>query len=494
MVELLVTKDRAAEGFNYAERAKARALLDVLRSSRVNIATAMTAQEQAQEQNLKREIVSLNSQVAAEARRPQSDQTRLADLRARRQKARQAYETFQSSLYIAHPELRVKRGEVEPLKLEEATDLLRDAGSALLEYVVSSKQQTFLFVLTKTGANAQAKVEAKAYPLGIIAKDLAERATQFRQQLAKRDPGFADSARALYDSLLKPAAAQLQGKTHLIIVPDGVLWELPFQSLQTAPNRYLIEDHAVSYVPSLTVLREMIKSRRKQPARATSLLAFGNPALGRQTVARARTVLMDEKFEPLPEAERQVNALARIYGARQSKVYVGAEAREERAKTEARNHRILHLATHGVFNNANPMYSHVLLAQTEEQGKEAGEDGLLEAWELMKLELNADLVVLSACETARGRVGAGEGVIGLTWALFVAGCPRTVVSQWKVESASTTELMVEFHRQLKSRISNPQLQLGAAQALRAASLKMLRGEKYRHPFYWAGFVVVGDGF
>lgn len=112
----------------------------------------------------------------------------------------------------------------------------------------------------------------------------------------------------------------------------------------------------------------------------------------------------------------------------------------------------------------------------------------------MKLDLKADLVVLSACETARGRVGAGEGVIGLTWALFVAGCPRTVVSQWKVESASTTELMVEFHRHLKSRISNPQPQLGAAQALRAASLKMLRGEKYRHPFYWAGFVVMGDGF
>jgi len=493
MVKLLVAQNKTRDAFAYVERAKARTLLDALRSGRANIVKAMTAQEQAQEQSLRSELVSLNSQITSETRRPQPDQTRLAELRAGQQKARQSYEAFQASLYLAHPELRAKRGEAPPLELAEAADLLADGKKALLEYIVTA-EQSYLFALTKEGAGNQSAVEVKIYPLPIKAEDLTERAEQFRRQLSKRDPGFADSARAFYDLLLKPAAAQLQGKTHLVIVPDGPLWELPFQSLQSAPNRYLIEDHAVSYVPSLTVLREMIKSRRKQATRAASLLAFGNPALGQQTVARARTVMMDEKFEPLPEAERQVNALARLYGARRSKVYVGAEAREERAKAEAGNHRILHLATHGVFNDASPMYSHVLLAQTEEQGKEASEDGLLEAWELMKLELNADLVVLSACETARGRVGAGEGVIGLTWALFVAGCPRTVVSQWKVESASTTELMVEFHRQLKSRMQKPSAKLGAAQALRAAALKMLRGGQYRHPFWWAGFVVVGDGF
>jgi len=93
------------------------------------------------------------------------------------------------------------------------------------------------------------------------------------------------------------------------------------------------------------------------------------------------------------------------------------------------------------------MYSHLVLAQGAERGQE---DGLLEAWELMNLDLRAELVVLSACETARGRVGAGEGMIGLTWALFVAGAPAVVVSQWSVESASTTELMIEFHRLLTS--------------------------------------------
>jgi CHAT domain-containing protein len=112
----------------------------------------------------------------------------------------------------------------------------------------------------------------------------------------------------------------------------------------------------------------------------------------------------------------------------------------------------------------------------------------------MKLDLKADLAVLSACETARGRVGAGEGMIGLSWALFVAGCPTSVVSQWKVESASTTELMLEFHRQLKSQISNQADGFSAARALREAALKLQRTAAYRHPFYWAGFVVAGKGF
>jgi CHAT domain-containing protein len=112
----------------------------------------------------------------------------------------------------------------------------------------------------------------------------------------------------------------------------------------------------------------------------------------------------------------------------------------------------------------------------------------------MKLDLKADLAVLSACETARGRVGAGEGMIGLSWALFVAGCPTAVVSHWKVESASTTELMLEFHRQLKSQMASAAGDFSSARALREAALKLQRMSAYRHPFYWAGFVVAGKGF
>jgi CHAT domain-containing protein len=177
-----------------------------------------------------------------------------------------------------------------------------------------------------------------------------------------------------------------------------------------------------------------------------------------------------------------------MYGAAYSTVYTGAEAREERAKAEAGGYRILHFATHGILNDRNPMYSHLLQARAD---GDANEDGLLEAWEILKLNLNANLAVLSACETARGRIGAGEGMIGLSWALFVAGCPTTVVSQWKVDSAGATELMLEFHRRLKA---SPNGGFSAARALREAALKLRRTGAYRHPFYWAGFVVAGKGF
>src|SRR5262249_60215161 len=114
----------------------------------------------------------------------------------------------------------------------------------------------------------------------------------------------------------------------------------------------------------------------------------------------------------------------RSYGARRSKVYVGAQARDDRLKDEAGQARILHFATHGVLNNAAPLYSYLALARGDKN-----EDGLLEAWELMRLDLKADLAVLSACETARGRTSAGEGMIGLTWARFVAGKPTAVGSR-----------------------------------------------------------------
>lgn len=457
LVALLAEQGQIGAALPIAERAKARALLDVIHSGRANLSKSLSNAEQEQEKRLNRELATLNTQLTREQRRAQPDAARVTTLKAELQKTRLAFEAFQSTLYAAHPELRTQRGEAQPITLDEVAALVPNTQTALLEFVVSD-EQVLLFVFTK---GQTTKVTAQLYTLPIKAEALSERAAAFRQNLARRDPEFGQAARELYELLVKPAAAQLHGKTHLVIVPDGPLWNLPFQALQSTPNRYLIETHAVSYVPSLTVLREMIKRRPRQPARAANatLLALGNPALGTETVKRAKTVLLDEKFDPLPEAEAQVKQLAAIYGAQGSRVYTGAEAREERIKNEAGNYRLLHLATHGVLNDASPLYSHLLLAQTAESGKEAREDGLLEAWELMKLDLNADLVVLSACETARGRVGAGEGVIGLTWALFVAGCPRTVVSQWKVESASTTELMSSSIANSRQDCNNSRLRL-----------------------------------
>jgi CHAT domain-containing protein len=491
MVELLLAEGRTAEALIYSERAKSRVLLDVLVGGRVDITKSMTYQEQEQERRLRARLVSLNSQIQYENSLSDPDHKRVAGLRADLEKTRHDFEEFQTRLYATHPSLKTQRGDVSPLNIDEVTALLPDDATALLEFVVS-EERAHLFVLTKGRSGSPSRSRIGAFTLNVNDKDLAAKIEHLRQMLAGADNRFGASARELYNLLLKPAAEEISGKTRLVVVPSGPLWELPIQALMTPGGRYIIEDHTVSYVPSLTVLREMTRARarRARPSGARTLLAMGNPALGKETVARVNAVFMDEKFEPLPDAERQVGSLAKIYGAERVRAYVGAEAREERFKSEAGNYGILHLATHGILNDRSPMYSHLLLAQTGETGKE---DGLLEAWELMNLDLKADLAVLSACETARGRVGKGEGMIGLTWALFVAGVPTTVVSQWKVRSDSTAELMVEFHRRLRSQNANSRSISGVASALREAALKVKRDSRYRHPFHWASFIVVGDG-
>jgi CHAT domain-containing protein len=493
MVDLLLKQGETAQAFAYAERAKGRVLLDVLSNGRADINKAMTKEELDRDRALTTEINVLNTQISRLKAAGQSAE--LPALTARLEKARLEYEAFQTGIYAAHPELRVKRGEAHTLTLGEADGILAGGRSALLEYVVG-EDHSYLFVLTK---NAGQPVELKVYPLSLKGKELADLAQDFLRRVAARDLTIKTPAERLYELLVKPAEKQLQGVSSLTIVPDGPLWDVPFQAMHRGQRGYLLEDYAISYAPSLSVLREMKrKGAELLQARAsgrpgpkslrTELLAFGNPVLSGQTAAKVRAVQDDDdSLSPLPDAEREVNMLGKLYGPGRSRVLVGARATEEEVKAEAEKYPLLHFATHALLDSRNPMYSRILLSQA---GRGAGEDGLLEAWELMKLDLTAELVVLSACQTAGGRVGAGEGIIGMSWALFVAGCPTVVVSQWKVDSARTADLMLEFHRNLLRRDGRAPA-MTKAEALRAASLKLLHSQ-YNHPAYWAGFVLIGN--
>jgi tetratricopeptide (TPR) repeat protein len=501
MIRLLVDEKNQAEAFAYAERVKGRALLDTLEIGHVNVTKAMTDGERAEEQRLNAEVVALNTQIYNENLRDQPDKTVLADLQARRDKARAGYEAFQVNLYAAHPELKAQRGQMKPITVEEAGKLIPNAGTAVAQYVVTA-DKTFLFVLTKA---QQARLDSqpssnvpalKVYTINIRQKELADRVSRFHGRLSQKDIDFTKSARDLYDLLIGPARADLKDKTALMIVPDGVLWQVPFQALKPSANRYLVEDYAISYAPSLTVLREMMnlkQKRRPASGKTSTLVAFGNPDVDPTTAANLRAVypevLADEKLLPLPQTEALVKALSHIYGPDRSKIYVREEAREDRAKKEASTCRILQFATHGILDNINPMYSRLVMSQS---GVSDQEDGMLEAWEIMNLDLNAEMVILSACDTARGRVAGGEGMIGLAWAFFVAGCPTTVVSQWPVEVNSASELTVELHKRLKPSFEARNSDVSKAEALRSAMLKMMRNPRYRHPFYWAPFVVIGD--
>lgn len=440
------------EAFHYSERARARALLDTINGRRPPVTKTMTAGERAEEQRLRLALNAVSQQI-------QSSQENSSSLRKRQDQARLDYEAFQTRLYADHPELRIARAQIPAIRAGEARVLIGSPAAALLEFAVTPGR-TWLFAITSEGL--------RCFELKLSSAELERRVDEFRQRLANRDLRVDRAAVGLYSALLEPARAVLAGKTEWIIAPDGPLWSLPFQALESKPGRFVIEDSSVSYVPSFTTLREEMRATERRRSGTATLLGFGNPA-GR---------------EALPDAARQIRAVAALYSP-SSRVYAGAEASEERWKRESPPYRILQFATHAVFDDRSPLYSYISLAQP---APGSSEDGLLEAWEIMQLNLNAEVSVLSACETARGAATPGEGLIGLTWALFVAGSPSALVTQWKVDAASTTDLMIEFHRVWRGGVNG----VSKAKALRAAQLYLLR-KPGSHPFEWAGVTLVGDG-
>jgi CHAT domain-containing protein/Tfp pilus assembly protein PilF len=477
LLDLLIKTGETGRAIDLEERTKARALLDVLGTEKGRIFRSMTVKEREIETKLRNELESLNTQIAME-----TDTLKTQHIRGQLDKKRLDLEDFRTRLYAAHPDLKVRRGDFKPIGYSEIASLVSDPKTAVLEFAVDS-DKVHLLLITK---GAAAKAVLNAFTIEVDRQELSDRADAFRTKLAAGDLDFQKASRDLYDLLISPATVHLTGKTDLIIVPDGPLWDLPFQVLMDGKGKYFVENAAVSYAPSLTALYEMKKRTAKRASAAgVELLAFGNPIVGKETSERVKRVYMSERLDPLPEAERLVNELQRMYGADRSKVYTGAQALEKVAKEEAPKFRIVQFATHGILNNVSPMYSHLVLARDEKDPKE---DGLLEAWEMKDLDLKADMVILSACDTARGKISGGEGVVGMTWAMFIAGAPTTVASQWKVESSSTTEFMLEFHRQMLSK-----QKISKAEALRRASLKLMKMPKYRHPSYWGAWVLVGDG-
>jgi CHAT domain-containing protein/predicted negative regulator of RcsB-dependent stress response len=543
MVDLLIRQHNVTEALNYAERAKGRVLFDLLRNGRADITGTMTAEERSKEERLNQALVRLNFQLNQESLQRQPNKVILRSLEAHRKEARLAYEAFQTQLYAGHPDLKIRRGVNAPLSLEELGALMPDSSTAFLEYVVA-QEKTYVFVLTRSqdGEGEYGPVTLKVYPIKIRAEDLANRTENFRAKLANDALDFRVLGRELYGLLLGPAEKDLAGKKTIGIVPAGALWDLPFQALLSGQNRYVLEDHAIFYTPSLSVLRAMrsksaaADSESQQAAIAIDaraahgehristvpsvtrmLFAVGDPVLPNRLELGAKAVSGYVPYDPLPEQGRMVKQLGEIYGLKNSMLLTGSAAKVKTVKAEAGKYKILHFATHGILDNDNPLYSYLLLT-----GTTAMDGGFLEAREIMQLDLHADVAVLSACDTARGRVRAGEGLIGMSWALFIAGTPTTVVSQWKVDSASTARVMIAFHGILKSELSQRGIRprkkeplrhlvafsrqvnsqhsnsdadrrVNKADALRQAALKLMSDPQYRHPFYWAGFVVMGDG-
>jgi CHAT domain-containing protein len=491
MMEALIAQNKVSEAFVYAERMRANTLLDILQ--RAPITKSLAAPEQEQERRVQNSIAAIKTQLAHERERKRPDEARLNNLDGALQKALRDYRELETRLYAGHPRLKTLRGEGSPITPEDACALLTDSSTAAVEFVVADTR-TYLFVLTRNGAGRRSpsvrtqtqSCALNSYVVNISRGQIAGRVTEFRDKIARRDETVQETARALYDLLLAPAAGQLAGKTTLLIVPDDVLWQLPFEALQQPDNHYFIEDHAVAYAPSLTALAEMVKPRA--PAGEVHSLAaalFADPVISKQTLDRLTLTGEREKLDTSPESESEARSFERIYGSARSKVYLGAEANEANVKQEANKFSVIHFAAPALFFDSSPLYSHVTLSPPEEGGNG---DGLLETWEIMKLNLQADLIVFSATDIAYDRTSPGDAITGLSWSMFIAGCPASLVSRWRGEPSATGVLMSEFHRELQSSLRTA----SRARALQVATLRILRGGQYRHPYFWAGFALVGN--
>ncbi len=474
LVDLLIRQGKPLDALLYAERAKGRVLLDALRDGKPDLAKALTPVEKAETQRLNRRISEINDTIR---KQEMADSSSLNSLYAQLDAARVEYRSFQDALYVTHPNLKIRSGHTASLSTADLNGLTADGDTAYLEYVVA-KDGISLFVLSKNKSNGAPEV--KVYRIAIKPEDLNRKVDEFHDALAEQRLAYTTPARELYTLLIAPAEQQLHGVGTICIVPDSFLWNVPFQALMTASEHFLIEEHALYYAPSLSVLRKMNQKKGIGETTNTSLIAFGNPVVGKDEQSNADLC-------PLPEAEQEVVSIANSFDKTKSRVLIGRDASEKSFRALAPTYSLIHLATHGVIDNSQPLYSHLLLTKTEGDPEN---DGRLEARQIMDMNLNADLASLSACETANGKIAPGEGVIGMSWAFFVAGTRSMLVSQWKVNSTSTSQLMLSFYRALAAD-QNPS-KLEKAKALQAATLRLMKDRHYSQPFYWAGFVLVGS--
>ncbi|HHZ64375.1 MAG TPA: CHAT domain-containing protein, partial [Flavobacteriales bacterium] len=342
-------------------------------------------------------------------------------------------------------------------------------------------------------------------------------------------------ARALYDFLIKPMLPQIQGKMDLIIIPDGVLSFLPFETLIDEEEKYLIESYNITYAQSMGVM-QLIKNRKYKENRKP-LLAFGGAVYDEITydtdmientaqldvlkknitLAMADTRVVDKAYASLgiaqmsnlPGTLAEVKALASIVP--DTEILTGGKVSEDEVKSlsdsgKLAEYKVIHFATHGIVVPEFPELSALVLSQFKD--KSGKEDGFLRMGEIAKLKLNADFVNLSACETGLGKIYGGEGVVGLTQSFLIAGANGLSVSLWQVDDQSTMMFMVGVYQlvnekgmsysqainKMKRAFIKGQVSMDTFQPSRGITIKPVGEAKpgnLSHPYYWGPFVYYG---
>ena len=530
---------RPGEGFEAAafaasERSRARSLLETIPEARANVRQGVDAETLRRVQELQRRInakAERRIQLAAakaSAEALAAAERELSDLTA-------DYQQLEGQLRASSPRY-AELMRPTPLAPGEIQRKVLDADTLLLEYALG-EGRSFVWAVTPDSIKGfelppRAEVEKAArrvYELLTTRNRRAAGETE-RQWLAgvrRAEAEYVEASAALGRMLLGPVAAEL-GKKRLVVVADGALQYVSFAALpapvaaaavQTEASFVpLIVEHEVVVLPSASVLaltREELRERRPAPksvavladpifdgdderlasakgarARVRAEVAAGGESAAAAGVARRAVRGFDglddgAGIARLLFSRREATAIMASVPAAEGMLALGFRASRATAMSpELSQYRIVHFATHGLLNSENPELSGVILSRFDEAGRP--QDGFLASYEIYNLDLPAELVVLSACQTALGKEVRGEGLVGLTRGFMYAGARRVVASLWKVDDSATAELMGQFYREMLGKGLRP------AEALRAAQRHMWQQQRWRSPYYWAAFTLQGE--
>ncbi len=477
------------EAFCYAENTKAHYLLKSIQESEALSFSGISNSLLEQEHDIRAEITFHEKQRQQKFDEGLSDSdSTVLTISSKLFDLRQEYENLKATFEKKYPDYYRLKYDLSTVSVAEIQQDLIDTTETLLEYFVGDSS---IYIYTINKNDFQFHEIKKDFPLEQWIKDfrLSNDDKKTTRDIAVRN--YHETARELYQKLIAPVAEQLKEK--VIIIPDGLLGYLPFEALLVEPvedplnwkdHHYFIKDKQISYCYSATLLKEMKEKQLKQKA-AKGVLAFAPFYYDKQSTSINEYLSYADSasratLDTLRHSGEEIYGIQKIAGG---DVFFRKEATETQFTRLARDYKFIHLATHGKANDKVGDYS--FLVFTEQ--KDGIENELLYVRDLFNLQLNAEMVVLSACETGIGELQKGEGIISLARGFTYAGTKSIITSLWRVNDASTKELMVGFYKHLKAgETKDKALQLAKLDYLKTAT----HGKA--HPYYWSGFIGIGD--
>jgi CHAT domain-containing protein len=441
-----------AKAFSVLERARGRVTTELLMSGK--------PPESPEELKIEKEISRLNLELAKAKSLEQVHQIRDKIFLA--EEAR--WVTLPSPTWKSQP------WQTTPLERIRAG---LNADEIVLEYVLA-QPHSYCLVISRDSAHIVPLADREA---------IESLALAYLKTLKTKGASKAEAA-GLYDALLK-GIAEVSKKERIIIVPDGRLHLLPFDALVDGTGRYLVSSHTITYAPSATFLY-LAKSTPAPPSQHALLGIGGIPYEKNADLTKVATLrgYISSPLVDLPASKEEVLAAQAAIPSDSDIVLLGSTATKSAFERSGLDqHSIIHLAVHGVANEKHPERAALIFLNDSS----SGDDGILEASEIVHLHTNAELIVLSACDTAVGRLQGEEGIANLSLAFQLAGAKTVVSTLWSIDDTTTLYLMKRFYAHLAAKNT-------VAHALTAAKKDMLRtyGSQAR-PYYWASFRLEGSG-